>query len=59
MTWKSKCILRWLSQEQNEQSGLFKVSKESNIPKEWTFFMMPSLRDIVKLGKNYALKIGG
>ena len=28
-----------------EQSGLFKVSKESNIPKEWTFFMMPRLRD--------------
>lgn len=28
-----------------EQCGLFKLSKESNVPKEWTFFMMPKLRE--------------
>ncbi len=25
-------------------SGMFTISKESNVPKEWTFFMMPELQ---------------
>jgi hypothetical protein len=28
-----------------EQCGLFKLSKETNVLKEWTFYMMPKLRE--------------